>query len=249
MAPNRVTSLGDGIQTIADQDVIMVGQPFRAYYGYKNIGIFQSKEEISASPKQFNSNKVAPGDLKYADLSGPNGKPDGKVDAYDREVIGNPYPEWLIGFNANAAFKGFDVGFSLQGVQNVDRFIRNSSTLGFFDDNTNILSYWADRWTPENPSTSLYRIGASEAGNAQFSSYQILDASYIRLKNIELGYTFQSSLLSSLKISKFRIYVAGQNLITFTKMKNFDPESNRDNYTANNVPLYKVFTIGGNIVF
>ncbi len=246
MAPNKVTSLGSGIQTIDNQDIIKIGEPFRAYYGVKAIGIFQTKDEVLKSPVQFGDVRIAPGDLKFEDIGGPNGKPDGKIDAFDRVVIGSPYPEWLYGLNASMSYNGFDVGLSLQGIGNVDRYIRNSSTQGFINGYDNVLSLWVDRWTPDNTNTNLYRIGGAK--NEQFSSFQLVDASYLRLKNVEVGYSIPRSVTKN-KITEFRIYVAGQNMLTFTKMKDYDPERSGNNYSANSVPLYKVFTFGVNVVF
>jgi len=246
MALNKVTSLGSGIQTIDNQDIIMIGEPFRAYYGVKAIGIFQTKDEVMKSPAQFGDLRIAPGDLKYEDISGSAGKPDGKIDAFDRVVIGSPYPEWLYGLNASMSFKGFDVGLSFQGIGNVDRYIRNSSTQGFINGYDNVLGLWLNRWTPDNTNSNLYRIGGAK--NEQFSSFQLVDASYVRLKNVELGYSIPRSLTKN-KITEFRIYVAGQNMVTFTKMKDYDPERSGNNYSANSVPLYKVFTFGVNVVF
>ncbi|HSF52234.1 MAG TPA: SusC/RagA family TonB-linked outer membrane protein, partial [Algoriphagus sp.] len=105
MADNKVTSLGpNGIETIGGNTIIRIGVPFNAYFGYQADGVFQSQEEVDAAPVQFGSTLTSPGDLKYADLSGPEGIPDGVVNAFDRTVIGNPFPKWIYGMNANFQF-------------------------------------------------------------------------------------------------------------------------------------------------
>src|SRR5690606_39060889 len=96
MADNKVTDLGPGgEETITGQDIIRIGAPFRAYYGYRMIGIFQTPEEVADAPVQLGSTATAPGDIRYADVSGPDGVPDGVIDSNDRVVIGNPYPKWI----------------------------------------------------------------------------------------------------------------------------------------------------------
>ncbi len=144
------------------------------------------------------------------------------------------------------SLKGFDFAVTMQGIHNVDRYFRNSSTQGFINGYDNVLNHWVNRWTPGNPNEDYYRIGGAK--NEQFSSYQLTDASYLRLKNIELGYSLPKSITKN-KLKEFRVYIAGQNLMTITKMKHYDPERSGSNYSANSVPLYKVFTTGINVTF
>jgi len=247
-ADNEVTGLGQrGLETINAQSIIRIGVPFNAYYGYQVTGIFQSAEEVANSPKQFGSVATAPGDLKYADLSGPEGKPDGVINANDRTIIGNPYPEWIYNFNGNLSYKGLDFSFLFEGVRNIDRILNMNGQLPMEGDRNNVLSYWINRWTPDNPSTTLPRLGGPN--NSIISSFYVQDASYLRLKNIEIGYTLPASLTNKLGVSKFRVYASGQNMLTFTKMENFDPERARGTATDNLAPLYKVFTLGLNVKF
>jgi TonB-linked SusC/RagA family outer membrane protein len=246
-AKNKVTDLGTGVQTIDGSTVIRVGDPFKSYFGYKVEGIFQTAEEVAAAPTQFGSLRTAPGDLRYADLGGPDGVPDGIIDGNDRVVIGNPYPLWLYGMNVNLSYKGIDLAILAQGIAEVDRLMTGNGQLPFNDDRSNALTYWTNRWTPENPSTKLPRLGGSN--NAEVSSFYVEDASYLRIKNIELGYSLPKSLTNSIGINKVRLFVSGQNLVTFTRMKNFDPERSAGNVGARNAPLYKVFTGGLNFTF
>ena len=243
---NEVTGLGEGgEETISNINIIRVGAPFRAYYGYNAMGIFQSAEEVAQSPKQFGNANTGPGDIKYEDVSGPDGVPDGIVDANDRTIIGNPNPDLLINFNGSFAVAGFDLNFLFQGVSGVDRLLMGNGNLPMADDRSNVLEYWINRWTPENPSLTLPRVGGQN--NTQVSTFYIQDASYLRLKSLELGYTLPDRLTKRAKINKLRVFAGAQNLYTFTGLDYFDPEGANSNNSNRNAPLYKTITFGVNI--
>ena len=245
---NEVTGLGaGGEETIGNIDIIRIGEPFKAYYGYKAIGVFSDWDEVLNSPKQFGNTQTAPGDLRYADISGPDGIPDGIVDAEDRTIIGNPHPELLFNFNGSIDYKGLDLNFNFQGVSGVDRLLMGNGNLPINDNRSNVLSYWIDRWTPENPSINLPRIGGQN--NDEVSSFYIQDASYLRLKNIEIGYTIPKEATQKIDISKLRIFVGAQNLITYTGLEHFDPERANGSQSNRGVPLYKTLTMGINVKF
>ncbi len=247
-ADNRVTGLGNrGLETINTQSIIRIGVPFNAYYGYKVLGIFQSADEITKSPRQFGSNLTAPGDFHYADISGPAGVPDGVIDSYDRTVIGNPYPKIIYNFNAAISFKGIDLNILFEGVSGLDRVLNENGQLPLEGDRNNALSYWTGRWTPQNPSTKLPRLGGPN--NSVVSDFYIQDASYLRMKSLELGYTLPLSVTRKAGGVKIRLYAGAQNLLTFTKMKNFDPERARGTGTDQLTPLYKIYTFGLNLKF
>lgn len=246
-AKNKVTDLGSGVQTIDGYFLTREGESYQAYYGYQVTGIFQTAEEVANAPVQFGSPRTAPGDFRYADLGGPDGTPDGIIDAFDRTVIGNPYPLWLYGLNASADYKGVDLSLLFQGVSDVDRIMISNGQQPFSDERSNALGYWINRWTPENPDAALPRIGG--ANNTMLSTFYIENASYLRLKNVEVGYTLPRTLLQRIRLNGIRVFVSGQNLITFTKMNNFDPERAVSNSAARNAPLYKVITGGLNLSF
>ena len=247
-ADNKVTALGDrGLETIAGQTIIRIGVPFNAYYGYQAVGIFQTAGDVAKAAKQFGSILTAPGDIQYADLSGPNGTPDGIIDAYDKTVIGTPHPKLLYHFNGTVNYKSFDLSVAFQGVNGVNRLLNSNGQLPMADERNNVLSYYINRWTPANPSTTLPRLGG--VNNGAISSFYIQDASYLRMKNVEIGYTLPVSLTKKFLMQKFRIYASGQNLLTFTKMQNFDPERASTSQSDLSTPLYKVYTIGLNIKF
>lgn len=240
---NEVTGLGeDGEETISSTNIIRIGEPFKAYYGYKAIGVFQDWNEVVNSPEQFGNTQTGPGDLKYADINN-----DGVVDAYDRTIIGNPHPDLLVNFNGSLEFNGLDFSFMFQGVSGVDRLLMGNGNLPINDNRSNVLSYWIDRWTPENPSTSLPKVGGQN--NAEVSTFYIQDASYLRLKNIELGYTLPKEITEKIKINKLRLFVSGQNLLTFTGLEYFDPERANGSQSNRGVPLYKTLSMGINVKF
>ncbi|MDG1729153.1 MAG: TonB-dependent receptor [Algibacter sp.] len=243
---NQVTGLGDGgEETITNTNIIRVGEPFRSYFGYKAIGVFQTIEEIANAPTQFGNVNTAPGDLRYADVSGPNGLPDGVVDADDRTIIGNPNPDLLYNFNGSIEYGGFDFNFLLQGVNGVDRLIMGNGNLPISDNRSNVLTYWINRWTPENPGVNLPRVGGQN--NTVVSSFYVQDVSYLRLKNIELGYSLPKDVLKKININKLRVFVGAQNLLTFTGLEFFDPERANGNQSNRGAPLYKTVTFGMNV--
>jgi TonB-dependent starch-binding outer membrane protein SusC len=245
---NKVISLGnDASPTIGAQSVIRQGQPFQAYFGYQVIGIFQTMEEVNSSPRQFGSVNTRPGDFKYADITGPDGKPDGIVDNRDRTMIGDPNPEFIYNFRGNFTLGGVDFALMFEGVGNIDRILMANGQLPMEGDRNNVLNYWVNRWTPENPNNKLPRLGGQN--NQLVSNFYVQDASYLRMKNLEIGYTFPEKLSKKGMLSKFRIYVSGQNILTFTKMENFDPERARGTNTDQLTPLYKIYTIGLNAKF
>ena len=243
---NRVTGLGDGgEETIGGNNIIRIGEPLRAYFGYQAVGIFQSAAEVVSAPSQFGNTATAPGDIRYADISGPDGSPDGVVDAFDRTVIGNPYPGWLYNFSGSISYKGFDVNVLLQGVQDIDRLITGNGNFPIADNRSNVLDYWINRWTPENPSEFLPRVGGQN--NTVVSTFYLNDASYLRLKNIEIGYTAPIEWTEKIGVRRLRVFVGGQNLLTFTNLEFFDPEGASGGNSNRQAPLYKTLTFGFNL--
>ena len=253
MLENRVTDLGPGgEETIGFSDIIRIGEPIRAYYGYETIGIFQNADEVAAAPVQFGSNKTAPGDIQFKDQltvdTDGDGIPDatdGVINADDRVVIGNPHPKWMYNFNADFSFQNIDFKFLFQGLGGVDRLMRGNGHLPFTDDRRNSLSYWKERWTEEKPSMTLPRVG--NFNNHQISTFYMQDGSYLRLKNVEIGYTFPKSFIGKIGIQKLRLYLSAQNPLTFTKMEHYDPERPNADSGARQAPLYKVYSAGINL--
>jgi TonB-linked SusC/RagA family outer membrane protein len=203
--------------TAVNPILLRVGSPLGNFYGRVTDGIFQSQAEVDASAQK----NAKPGDLRYKDLNG-----DGIVNDVDRAVIGNANPKLFGGFNNTFSFKGFDLNIFLQGVSGYSILNYGTFDLVNLTGGNNQSARALDRWTPENPSTTVPRANA--AGGARIlSDFQIEDGAYLRVKNISLGYNLPKSLLDRLSIGSAKIYVTAQNLFTFTNYTGYDPEVNR----------------------
>ncbi|SFW76775.1 TonB-linked outer membrane protein, SusC/RagA family [Sinomicrobium oceani] len=228
---------------------LAVGQPLGAFYGLRADGVYQSVEEIPASVR---ARGVDVGDVRYMDVNG-----DGNIDANDRVFIGNPNPGLIGNFRNTFSYKGFDLSANFQFENNKELFNNSLAFAGssgsiFYNKFTNQLNYW----TPENTDTDLPRprYGSVQSFNNQDSSRFIEDASYVRLKEIVFGYTLPSSLIGN-NVS-LRIFVGGDNLITWTDYSGLDPEVNafgNDNASRGTdfftQGLNKVYKFGVNFKF
>jgi TonB-linked SusC/RagA family outer membrane protein len=215
----------------------VAGQPIQSFYGYVVSGIFQSASEVANSPTQV-AGKTAAGDLKFKDLSGPNGKPDGAITDADRTYIGSFIPKFTYSLNYSASYHNFDLSVFFQGVQgnkifNAERIIVEGMAR-LFNSGTRVLN----AWTPTNTHTDIPRaISGDPNQNVRPSTRWIENGSYLRLKNLMLGYSIPERILSSMTkntVTRFRIYVASQNLLTFTGYKGWDPEIGAKNGTLTN---------------
>jgi TonB-linked SusC/RagA family outer membrane protein len=194
-----------------------VGQPINSYYGYKFDGIYQNSAEINTH-LYTNTNGVVPGDMKFKDLNG-----DGQINADDRTFIGNPIPKVSYGLSFNGSYKNFDISFLFQGVEGVDRYNNSRQVTAYsIKMPLNSSELILDAWNGEGTSNTIPRVTFNANGGGQMSSAFIEDASYLRLKNLEIGYTLDPKILGS---AKMRIYLSGQNLWTATKYTGLDPES------------------------
>lgn len=222
------------------------GRRIGEQFGYSFQGFFQSEEEIANWPSQFGV-KLSPGDVKYLDVNG-----DGVVDTNDLVPIRNPgFPEINYGISAGFSYKGFDVSCLFQGAANTSLVLGGSFQKPFTQLGT-ILQHSLDSWSPENRNAKYPRLSAnhSMAQNYYNSSLWVKDASYLRLKNMEVGYTFPSSLLSCLKaISSLRVYVSTQNLCVWDKMDGITDPENKATTEGINYPQQKVFNFGVNVKF
>lgn len=195
------------------------GHPFPFFYGYKTAGIFQTQEEVdsylnaSGTPIQP---KAKPGDVRFVDVNG-----DGQIDSDDRTDIGNGTPRWTFGLNFNASWKGFDFNMFWQGVADADIFDATHRT---DIARNNYPSWMLQRWTGPGTSNKVPRLYNGDANNWQSSDIYIFDGSYLRLKNITLGYTLPKSLTMKVRVERLRFFVSAENLLTFTKYHGFDPE-------------------------
>jgi TonB-dependent starch-binding outer membrane protein SusC len=196
-----------------------VGQPAFYFYGYKFDGIFQTDAEAQAwmGGSQYTDAAARAGDFRIVDANG-----DGTISSSDKTNIGNPFPKMTMGIDLNANYKGFDLNLFIAGVYGNDIYNTNTYDLSgmtrLFNAGTDVMK----RWTTENPSNTIPRAGL-HANNEDASSRYVEDGAYTRLRNITIGYTIPSSLLKN-KVTKLRIYVSGQNLITLTDYSGLDPE-------------------------
>jgi TonB-dependent starch-binding outer membrane protein SusC len=232
------------------------GYPLSSFFGYTVLGIFQTDEEAKASPAQFGSaaeNKA--GRFKFQDTNG-----DGIVSSKDLSIIGSPHPDFAYGINVNLNYKGFGLALFGQGVQGNQIF--------------NYTKYWTDfptfagnrsvrmltqSWTPGKTDAILPQLKSSDQVSIQPSTYYLEDGSYLRLKNVQLTYTLPKELMSKMGLGAVRIYLQGQNLLTFTKYSGLDPEINLRNYASGNdrqigvdggaYPAAKQYLVGVNVSF
>jgi len=251
---NKVTELYNG-QPIGTTYRVEEGKPLRFFYGYVADGIFQSYEEIAAHATQVvNSNPAratAPGDIRFKDLNN-----DGVINADDREMIGSPWPDYEGGWTNNLAYRNLDltafVQFS-QGNELYNGFRVYADQYGSWGDNHTTRAM--KRWTPENPDTKEPRaVWGDPNQNTRTSSRFIEDGSYVRLKNVVLGYTLPSDLSNRLGLRTARVYVQGQNVFTRTKYSGWDPEVNSAGTSQSTfgwdfyaLPQLRTFTFGINV--
>ncbi len=236
-------------------------QALWSYFGYQSIGYFADSNDVKNSPVQFgtawSSNPTVgskPGDVKYADISGPDGKPDGKVDNFDRTFIGNNFPRYEYSLNLNLSIGNLDISIFGQGVGLRNNYYSGTGAVPFAsaDFAASLLKMHKDYWTPSNPNARFPRLLPSGSGGNNYvaSSQWIRDASYFRLKNVNIAYRFPASWFkkTGMPLTGAKIYVSGQNLLTFTKAwDGFDPEINNAN--AEFYPLMRTMTVGVNINF
>lgn len=251
----------------------VVGESSGYFYGYKCDGIFQTQEQVDEynnnartiakqrnpmltetqlSDIYYNSKFTAPGDLIYRDLNG-----DGIITPDDKQKIGTPWPKAIYGFQITANYKGIDFLMTSAGIYGKDVFNASKASLyqfGSYDYSTSTLAL--TRWTPENHSTTNYRIEGTDPNKnmSNPSSWYIEDGSFFRIKNLELGYTIPSVLTNKIGISRLRAYISGQNLLTLTKYTGFDPEFGMGGATSSGIdngtyPQSKIYMMGLQVEF
>ncbi|MGY5352243.1 TonB-dependent receptor [Wenyingzhuangia sp. IMCC45533] len=214
---------GNGFQNISRTEA---GQPLASFYGLDAIGIFQNQDEIDNNPSLAGNQ---PGDVRYRDLNG-----DKVINDDDRTFIGSPLPDFTYGINLDFSYKQFDLSMFFQGSQGNEIFNATGFLLeGALD--TNLSTDFLGRWTGEGTSNTTPRATFDGfANNNRLSDRFVEDGSYLRLKNIQLGYSIPEKVLNNTFMSKARIYVAGQNLLTFTNYSGLDPELGIDGTQTQN---------------
>lgn len=219
------------------------GHPYGTSLGYIADGVFQSYEEIAAAPVHT-LNSVVPGDIRYKDING-----DGKIDEKDRVRYGyTDVPQVFYGFSLGGSYKGFSLSVLFQGAAKVSKMLSSYTAFAFYN-NGNMYEHQRNRWTPENPSVNNPRFTTKAAGssnNSLSSTYWQRDASYLRLKNVELSYNLPTKVVRSIGLEELRIFLNGQNLLTFDKLDVIDPEAYGNGVAY---PLQRSFSAGINIKF
>jgi len=236
-------SFGVGQPAISRMEV---GKPMGYFYGYKTDGIFQNQAEVDAHPSQAALGAVAsPGDIRYKDLNG-----DGVINTSDRTNLGSAIPKATMGFNLQLNYKNFDLAaYTFASVGN--KMVRNyERTLS----DANRLNYVLDRWTGEGSTNTTPRLTTAATANSVFSDYYVEDASYLRIQNIQLGYTLNSKFSQKAGITKLRLYGSVNNLYTFTKYRGFDPGASNGAPIGGGIdygfyPIPRTFIVGLNINF
>lgn len=230
-----------------------VGRKMNEIWGYVSNGLFQTEQEANAHANQsyLYGGKWTAGDVRFEDLDGNN-----KIDIGDntlanpgdRKIIGNSTPRLAFGITAGLEYKGIDFEMFWQGIGKRDWFPGSGSAAywGFTNEWQTPLTTSLDYWTPENTNAFFPRLGWANGGNRNTSTRYLQNASYCRLKNVTLGYTLPRNILDKIGVSRLRVYVTGENLLTFTSLiKAFDPE------TLNNMtyPINKKIAVGLNLTF
>lgn len=265
---NEVKALGPGNADIISSGsvgnayfITRVGEPIGSYYLPVVEGVYKNQAEVDASlhyvdsPSNYGLADTKPGDFKFKDVNG-----DGILDISDtdRAIVGNYMPDFAYGFGANIAWKGIDLGVIFQGVYGNE--ILNLSRRYFYNHEGNMNNYKGalDRWKSEDNLGSGMNVRAnrvSKGQNGTTSTWHVEDGSYLRIKNISLGYTFPMSLVNKVCLQAARIYCSIQNPFTFTRYEGYNPEvSNRNSVTTNGedygvYPLARTISLGVNLTF
>lgn len=236
----------------------MKGLPISHFWGYKVIGFYESEQDVLNSPVPYNTSATAVQDLqtrksyvgkfKFADVSGPDGVPDGKIDGNDRTMIGNPHPDLMAGFNATLTYRNWDMTmfwYSTIGndLYNNPKYFTDFPLFGGNRSKT-MRDY---SWEPGKTNAKLPILDSNDSwGGAVSSSYYVEDGSFLKLKNLVLGYTLPKELIQKATISNLRLYIQAENLLTFTKYSGLDPEiTNMETGAGSGADLRRGLDAGG----
>mgnify|MGYP004655627733 FL=1 len=260
---NKIVDLGGNAPDLSGNQIRMVGYPIDAFYGYIAEGLMTPEDFKINNPETHTynlpnipvilGNCYQPGDIKYKDLSGPDGVPDGRITPeYDRTVLGSSIPRYTYSVRGNLGWRGIDFSFVLQGVGKCSGFLEGSARHALQDMAAYPQKVHLERYnvvTNPNPKASYPRLTYNTGFNQNtFSTFWLEDASYLRVKNVQLGYTFPEKWMKKARIDNFRVYASADNLFTFSKFfYAYDPETpvSKGGY----YPLVKTVVIGVNLTF
>lgn len=248
---NKVISMNEGVPLFTGDDINMTkvlvnaeGNPINSFYGYVTNGLFQNQNEVDNASIQVPGG-TSPGDIRFMDLDN-----NGVINDNDRTYIGNPTPEWSFSLNNSFFYKNFDLQIFLQGVAGNDIYNANRIWQEGMAVPQNQTAKVLDRWTGEGTSNSVPRAVYSDPNkNARHSSRFVEDGSYLRIKNLTLGYTLPESVSKKAFLQTVRLYMSCQNLYTFTKYSGFDPEVGANGVDLSTYPLTRTISFGVNVKF
>ncbi|MDR1226518.1 MAG: TonB-dependent receptor [Prevotellaceae bacterium] len=248
---NKVISMNDGVPLFTGDDINMTkvlvnaeGNPINSFYGYVTNGLFQTQNEVANASIQVPGG-TSPGDIRFMDLDN-----NGVINDNDRTYTGNPTPEWSFSMNNSFAYKNFDLQLFLQGVAGNDIYNANRIWQEGMAVPQNQTARVLDRWTGEGTGNSVPRAVYSDPNkNARHSNRFIEDGSYLRIKNLTLGYTLPEIIAKKAYLQTVRLYMSCQNLYTFTKYSGFDPEVGADGVDLSTYPLTRTISFGVNVKF
>ena len=260
---NKIVDLAGNAPDLSGYQIRMVGYPIDAFYGYKAIGLM-TPEDFKISDTQNHNyslpkvpvilgNDYQPGDIKYEDISGPDGKPDGRITPeYDKVVLGSNIPRYTYTVRGDLGWKGIDFSFVIQGVGKCDGYLEGTARHAFQDMAAYPQKVHLERYnvvTNPNPDALYPRLTYNTGFNQNtFSTYWMENASYMRLKNVQIGYTFPEKWMKKARIDNLRVYLSGDNLLTVSDFfYAYDPETpvSKGGY----YPQVKTVVLGLNITF
>jgi TonB-linked SusC/RagA family outer membrane protein len=248
---NEVMKMNDGIALFTGGDINMTkvqvsteGKPVNTFYGYVTNGLFQTEQEVDDYAVQV-SGGTAPGDIRFLDLDN-----NGVINADDRTYIGNPFPNWSFSMNNSLSYKDFDLQIFFQGIADADIYNANRIWQESMSIPQNQTTKVLDRWRGEGTSNTVPRAVYSDPNmNVRHSDRFIEDGSYLRLKNLTLGYTLPAALAQKVQLSTARLYLSCQNLFTLTNYSGFDPEVGAGGVDMGTYPVTRTVSLGVNIQF
>jgi len=239
---NPIYAGGDGLNNAVVPTRTVAGYPIGTFFGYQVSGIIQTPAEAASSGQPG----AKAGDFKYVDTDG-----NGVVDARDRTVLGNPNPKYTYGVNTNFAYKNFDLTLDIQGVADVDVF--NANLGNRFGNENYTQEFYNNRWTGAGSTNSYPSANLASNNNNQVNSFYVESGSYVRLRNIQLGYNLPQALVTKWKMKKLRVFANAQNAVNLFGYRGFSPEvGGRPTTTGvdfNVYPLFATYNLGVNLTF